>query len=124
MWNQLCWGNGYRTIVQVDAGYMGGCCNSNEGPGGDPKEDKEFLEEWSPSNHADKIKAPVFMAYGRQDPRVVIKHADVMEKALKANGVKYELMVKGDEGHGFRKQENIYDFYGRMETFLAENLNP
>lgn len=91
---------------------------------GDPKEDKEFLEEWSPSNHADKIKAPVFMAYGRMDPRVAIKHADVMEKALKENGVKYELMVKGDEGHGFRKQENIYDFYGRMETFLAENLNP
>lgn len=91
---------------------------------GDPKEDKEFLEEWSPSNHADKIKAPVFMAYGRQDPRVVIDHAEVMEKALKKNDVKYELMVKGDEGHGFRKQENRYDFYGRMETFLAENLNP
>ncbi len=91
---------------------------------GDPKTEKEFLQEWSPSNHADKIKVPVFMAYGRQDPRVSIDHAKVMEKALKKNGVKYELMVKGDEGHGYRKQENQYDFYGRMETFLAENLNP
>jgi dipeptidyl aminopeptidase/acylaminoacyl peptidase len=91
---------------------------------GDPKTEKEFLEEWSPSNHADKIKVPVFMAYGRRDPRVVIDHANVMEKALKKNGVKYELMVKGDEGHGFRKQENVYDFYGKMESFLAENLNP
>jgi len=91
---------------------------------GDYKEEREFLEQWSPSQHADKIKAPVFMAYGRQDPRVSIEHAEVMEKALKANNKTYELMVKKDEGHGFRKQENVYDFYGRVESFLAENLKP
>jgi dipeptidyl aminopeptidase/acylaminoacyl peptidase len=91
---------------------------------GDPKRDKEFLEEWSPSNHADKIQAPVFMAYGRQDPRVNIKHAKLMEDALKKHNKEYELMVKKDEGHGFRKQENQYDFYGKMETFLAQHLNP
>lgn len=91
---------------------------------GDPETEKEFLEEWSPSNHADKIRVPVFMAYGLQDPRVNIRHARVMEDALKANNVPYELMIKKDEGHGFVKQENVYDFYGRMETFLAENLKP
>jgi dipeptidyl aminopeptidase/acylaminoacyl peptidase len=91
---------------------------------GDPKTEKEFLEQWSPSNHADNIKVPVFMAYGKQDPRVVLAHATVMEKALKKNGIDYELMVKKDEGHGYRKQENLYDFYGTMETFLAKNLNP
>ena len=64
------------------------------------------------------------MAYGLQDPRVNIRHARVMEDALEENGVSYDLMVKKDEGHGFQKQENIYDFYGRMETFLAENLSP
>jgi dipeptidyl aminopeptidase/acylaminoacyl peptidase len=89
---------------------------------GDPKKEKEFLEEWSPSNHADKIKAPVFMAYGLRDPRVNIRHAQVMEKAMDDAGVEYELMIKKDEGHGFRKEENRYDFYGRMESFLAENL--
>jgi dipeptidyl aminopeptidase/acylaminoacyl peptidase len=91
---------------------------------GDPKKEKEFLEEWSPSNHADKIKAPVFMAYGLNDPRVNIRHARVMEDAMEDNNVEFELMVKKDEGHGFRKTENQHDFYGRMETFLAENLNP
>ena len=91
---------------------------------GDPKAEKEFLEQWSPVNHADKITAALFMAYGKQDPRVNIKHAEVMEKALKKAGVDYELMVKKDEGHGFRKEENRYDFYGRVETFLAENLKP
>lgn len=91
---------------------------------GDPKKEKEFLEEWSPSNHADKIKVPVFMAYGSQDPRVNIRHARVMEDAMEENGVKFELMVKKNEGHGFRKEENQYDFYGRVESFLAENLKP
>ena len=64
------------------------------------------------------------MAYGLTDPRVNIRHARVMESALKKNDVPYELMVKKDEGHGYAKQENQYDFYGRMETFLAEHLNP
>lgn len=91
---------------------------------GDPKEEQEFLEQWSPSNHADRIQAPVFMAYGLRDPRVNIRHAKVMEKALKRHDKEYELMVKNDEGHGFRKQENQYDFYGKMESFLAQNLNP
>lgn len=89
---------------------------------GDPDTEKEFLEEWSPSNHADKIKVPVFMAYGLQDPRVSLEHAKVMEKGLKKNDVEYELMVKKNEGHGFRKTENQRDFYSRMESFLAENL--
>ena len=91
---------------------------------GDPKKEREFLQEWSPSNHADKIQVPVFMAYGLKDPRVNIKHAKVMQSAMKKNGVQYELMIKKDEGHGYRKQENQYDFFGRMESFLAENLKP
>ena len=90
---------------------------------GDPDTEEAFLEQWSPSYHADKIQVPVFMAYGQQDPRVNIKHAKVMEKAMKKAGVDYELMIKRDEGHGYRKEENRYDFYGRMESFLAENLD-
>lgn len=89
---------------------------------GDPDTEEEFLQQWSPAFHADKIKAPVFMAYGKQDPRVSIKHANVMEKAMKKAGVDYELMVKRDEGHGFRKEENRYDFYGEMDKFLARHL--
>ena len=88
---------------------------------GNPDSEREFLEQWSPSNHADKIQAPVFMAYGLQDPRVDISHAKVMEKALKKNGKEYELMIKKDEGHGYRKEENVLDFYARVESFLDEN---
>ncbi|MGD2130814.1 MAG: prolyl oligopeptidase family serine peptidase, partial [Lysobacterales bacterium] len=89
---------------------------------GDPDKEKEFLEEWSPVNHADRIKAPVFMAYGLQDPRVNIRHEQVMENALEDAGVPFEVMIKKDEGHGYRKQENRYDFYGKMDEFLAKYI--
>ena len=62
------------------------------------------------------------MAYGLRDPRVDIEHAFVMEKAMKKNNVEYELMVKKKEGHGYRKEENQFDFQRRVESFLAENL--
>jgi len=62
------------------------------------------------------------MAYGLRDPRVDIDHAFEMEKAMKKNDVDYELMIKKREGHGFRKQENQYDYYRKVESFLADNL--
>ena len=43
---------------------------------GDPDNEKDFLDMWSPSNHANRIKAPVLMAYGLRDPRVNIHHAN------------------------------------------------
>ena len=91
---------------------------------GDPRTEKEFFEEWSPVNHADRIKAPVFTACGLLDPRVNIRHAQVLENAMEDAGVTFELMIKKDEGHGFRKKENRFDFYGRMESFLADNIGP
>ncbi|MEM1412249.1 MAG: S9 family peptidase [Pseudomonadota bacterium] len=91
---------------------------------GDYDTEQEFLQQWSPSNHADKIQVPVFMAYGETDPRVDIQHFEVMEAAMKNAGVEFESMVKEDEGHGFRKQENVYEFYTAVDEFLARHLNP
>ena len=58
----------------------------------------------------------------RRDPRVNIKHLTQMEKAMDKYDVQYETIVKKDEGHGFRKQENQYEFYAAVERFLGENL--
>jgi dipeptidyl aminopeptidase/acylaminoacyl peptidase len=89
---------------------------------GDPKEDKELLYDRSPINHVDKIKVPLFMAYGLEDPRVVIDHAYNLEKQLEHYEVDYELMVKKKEGHGYRKFENQVEFYSKMIDFLDANL--
>ena len=89
---------------------------------GDPVKDSSMMAENSPAFNAEKIKAPLFIAQGANDPRVNKAESDQMVAALKAQGVEVEYMVKDNEGHGFHNQENQFDFYRAMETFLAEHL--
>ncbi len=89
---------------------------------GDPKKDSLLLASASPALHADKIKTPLFIAQGANDPRVNKAESDQMVEALKKRGVVVEYMVKNDEGHGFRNQDNRIDFYGAMEKFLDKHL--
>ncbi|MNY67332.1 x-prolyl-dipeptidyl aminopeptidase [compost metagenome] len=81
-----------------------------------------MLASASPALHADKIKTPLFIAQGANDPRVNKAESDQMVEALKKRGVVVEYMVKNDEGHGFRNQDNRFDFYGAMEKFLDKHL--
>lgn len=89
---------------------------------GDPKKDSALLAEASPVMHADKIKVPLFIAQGANDPRVNKAESDQMVDALKKRGIQVEYMVKNDEGHGFMNQNNRFDFYGAMEKFLDKHL--
>ena len=89
---------------------------------GNPETDREQLAATSPALHADKIKAPLFIAQGANDPRVNKAESDQMVEALRRRGVKVEYMVKDNEGHGFHNQENRFDFYRAMESFLAKHL--
>lgn len=91
---------------------------------GDPVKDSVMLAEVSPALHADRIKAPLFIAQGANDPRVNKAESDQMVEALKKRGVTVEYMVKNDEGHGFLNESNSIDFYKAMETFFARHLNP
>ena len=89
---------------------------------GHPVEDSARLAETSPSLNADKIVVPLFVAQGANDPRVVKAESDQMVEAMKARGVEVEYLVKDNEGHGFRNEENQFDFYGAMEKFLATHI--
>ncbi|MFW5499142.1 MULTISPECIES: S9 family peptidase [unclassified Maridesulfovibrio] len=89
---------------------------------GDPVRDYKLLRKVSPVFHADKIKAPLFVAQGANDPRVKKAESDQIVKALRDRGVAVEYMVKDNEGHGFHNQENRFDFYEAMEKFLDEHL--
>jgi dipeptidyl aminopeptidase/acylaminoacyl peptidase len=91
---------------------------------GDPVKDSILLAEASPVLHADRIKAPLFIAQGANDPRVNKAESDQMVAALIKRGVEVEYMVKNDEGHGFHNQNNQFDFYGAMEKFLEKHLQP
>ena len=89
---------------------------------GDPVKDKEMMEKYSPVFHVDKIKAPLFVAQGANDPRVNKAESDQMVEALKKRGIEVEYMVKDNEGHGFHNEENKFDFYRAMDKFLSNHL--
>lgn len=89
---------------------------------GNPEHDRQRLEATSPALHADQIKAPLFVAQGANDPRVNKAESDQMVEALRRRGVDVEYMVKDDEGHGFMRQANRFDFYRAMERFLARHI--
>jgi len=90
---------------------------------GDPDADRQRLEATSPALNADKIKTPLFIAQGAQDPRVNKDESDQMVAALTARGVQVEYLVKDNEGHGFHNEENKFEFYERMEAFLRAHLD-
>lgn len=89
---------------------------------GDPEKDADLLRAASPVFHADKIKSPLLIAQGANDPRVTKSESDQMVSALKARGIDVPYLVKDNEGHGFANEENRFDFYRAMEQFLSKHL--
>ncbi len=89
---------------------------------GNPETETEMMKAASPVFHVDRIQAPLFIAQGANDPRVVKSESDQMVEALRKRGIEVPYMVKDNEGHGFRNEENRFDFYRAMEQFLAKHL--
>ncbi|HLX30792.1 MAG TPA: prolyl oligopeptidase family serine peptidase, partial [Casimicrobiaceae bacterium] len=77
---------------------------------------------------ATKMRSPddgdVLDATRQNDQRLVVAIGDVLHAALDKYGKPHEWVVYNDEGHGFSKDENLFDFYGRVERFLAKHLGP
>ncbi|MET1162325.1 MAG: S9 family peptidase, partial [Pseudoxanthomonas sp.] len=72
---------------------------------------KAVFERISPLNNAGKITAPLFVAQGRNDPRVPYTEAEQIVKAVRGNGQPVWFLMYADEGHGFKKKTNS-DYYG------------
>jgi len=89
---------------------------------GNPDTEKEFLESCSPLFKADKIKIPMMIVQGANDPRVTQIESDQIVDAMKKNGVTYEYLLFDDEGHGLVKEVNRLKFYAAAEKFLANSL--
>ena len=89
---------------------------------GDMEKDEAMLRAASPVFSADKITAPLLIAQGAKDPRVVKSESDQMVEAMRQRGVEVEYIVKDNEGHGFQNEENRFEFYEAMERFLAKHL--
>lgn len=70
------------------------------------------LEKISPLSNADKIRRPLLVVQGENDPRVPTSEAEQIVKAVDSNGVPVWYLLAKDEGHVFSKQENVdYQLY-------------
>lgn len=85
---------------------------------GDPKTDEAYFKKSSAIDNADKIKAPVLMAYGSEDYRVPLIHGEKMRDKLLAQGNTVEWMVMVGEGHGWRKESNNILWGEKVLSFI------
>src|SRR5262249_28864557 len=89
---------------------------------GNLREHREFLEKISPINHVDKIRCPMMVIHGANDPRVPVGEAEQIVAALKKRNVPVEYLRYEDEGHGLAKLKNRLDAYPKMVDFLDKYL--
>ena len=91
---------------------------------GDPntEEGKAQLIKQSPLTHADKIKTPLMVVQGANDPRVNKRESDQIVIALRDRNYPVEYLVADDEGHGFARPVNNMAMVAAAEKFLAKHL--
>ncbi|HEX8092966.1 S9 family peptidase [Jatrophihabitans sp.] len=85
-------------------------------------EDRAVLEAASPLPIIDRVRAPLLVIHGANDPRVPLSEAEQVVAAVRGNGIECELLVYPDEGHGLAKRANQLDAYPKALDFLARQL--
>jgi dipeptidyl aminopeptidase/acylaminoacyl peptidase len=90
---------------------------------GSLEHDREVLEAASPINRVEAMQAPLLIIHGANDPRVPLGEAEQIHEVLTSRGVRADLLVYHDEGHGLAKLENRIDAYPKVAAFLHEVLD-
>ncbi len=89
---------------------------------GDPVLDSTKLIANSPYFNIQNISAPILIAHGANDSKIKLDHINNFVKKLSAKGIEVKYIIKDNEGHGFKKEENRIEYYREVETFLAKHL--
>jgi dipeptidyl aminopeptidase/acylaminoacyl peptidase len=91
---------------------------------GDERDPKmhDFLQRISPNNNVDKIKVPMFVVQGENDPRVPVTEAEQIVKALRESDNLVWYMNALNEGHGYRKKENRDIYSQAIVLFFRQHL--
>ncbi len=85
-------------------------------------DDEAYWRKKSPLYSAHKIRKPLMVLQGANDPRVVKEESDEIVEAVRANGVPVEYVLFDDEGHGFNKKKNAVVAYESIVDFLDRHL--
>lgn len=89
---------------------------------GHPETDKDNLRAISPLFHADKIRKPLMVLQGKNDPRVIQPESDEIVEAVRRNNGVVEYVIFDNEGHGFTKKANEIRGYKAVLDFLDRHL--
>lgn len=88
----------------------------------DDPEDREFFRQISPLTYADRIRSPLLVVHGANDPRVPVGEADQIVRQVHARGGDVEYLRFPDEGHGIARLANRITAYQRIARFLDRTL--
>jgi dipeptidyl aminopeptidase/acylaminoacyl peptidase len=91
---------------------------------GDPVNDRDFLISISPISKLDRIKAPLMVIHGANDPRVPIVETEQIVKALRDAGREVDYLRYEDEGHSLAKAANRADAYPKVLAFFQRHMGP
>ncbi|MES1205712.1 MAG: prolyl oligopeptidase family serine peptidase, partial [Pseudomonadota bacterium] len=83
---------------------------------------RAFMERTAPLNNARKITKPIFIAQGKNDPRVPLTEAEQMVTTLKKQRTPVWFLVAKDEGHGFAKKKNADFLFHATVAFMQRHL--
>lgn len=108
--------------AQTDMSYLAEKSSEMVKEIGDPTTERARFKRVSPLEHAQDVGVPLLLAYGLSDVRVPIVHGNDFKSALDKNGKSYEWVTYAKEGHGLNRDENVFDFYNRVDHFLAKYL--
>jgi dipeptidyl aminopeptidase/acylaminoacyl peptidase len=89
---------------------------------GDLEKDAALLKQFSPIRDVDKVRAPLFVYQGENDPRVPKTESELIVKSLRSRGVPVEYMVAKDEGHSVDRKETRVEFLTRVVRFLSDEM--
>jgi len=111
----------FVTFLERTEGYRRDLRRVEYGDERDPKM-REFLLKISPVNNADRIRKPLFVIHGKNDPRVPLNEAEQIVATVRKNQVPVWYLMAKDEGHGFSKKKNVdFQFYATV-TYVKETL--
>jgi dipeptidyl aminopeptidase/acylaminoacyl peptidase len=91
---------------------------------GDPAANPAKFDAISPLRHVDKVKIPIFIYHGWDDPIASIAESKALVSALAAHNIPYEKHFLEREGHGISDYEDRLDMFGDVEAFLAKYMTP
>ena len=109
----------FRTFLERTAPYRRAL---REAEYGSLAHDGDLLDRISPIHRVDRIRAPLFVIHGANDPRVPVGEAEQIVAALRARHQRVEYLRFDDEGHGIFRRENKLRAYTALTAFFDEVL--